>query len=980
MATHVAQRPGAVVGRDHELAELDRALGRLASRQPWVIQLVGEPGIGKSRLLAELAQRAEERRCLVLVGRAAEFEQDVPFGAIIDALNDHLGALDPAVVRALQPHALHELAHVFPSLSGFADDRSAPRGQADRYRFHYALRAVLERLAARRPAVIALDDVHWADPASCEVIAHLVRRFHGPLLMALAVRHTPTPLAGLLEDAIRAGEGARFDLGPLSSAEAQALMDPELDAPTRDALYRESGGNPFYLEQLARARPREARSAAATPGPTELWELPPAVAVAIADELSRIHASHKRVLDAAAVVGESFEPELVASIAERSIASTLDALDQLAGADIIRSTATPRRFRFRHPIVRRAVYDGVPSGWRLAAHARAAAALIAAGAPASTSAHHVERSAIHGDELGVAVLVEAGRAAAPRAPLGAGRWLLAAVRLLPAEASAERRMGLLTEAATALASGGAYEEALAALEESLALVPADQAEVRADVTAKIAYVKRRSGRPFDSRPALEHALETLDSPDSQASTDLRLELALHSLWHDESAALTELAKPLLTLARDQNDLAMVALAAALCSLGCTEPRVAAGRGELAVAEEAFAALSDEQLAGRIYVSFYLALAELRLERADQARRQANRGLEVGRLTGQGVTVTSWLAITSRATLLKGQVADAKRLAHGAIDTERLLADDWRTIWALEADALAAFWAGDADRALTSAQEMATRADRVHPFLSGPAAVQLAGAEYAADDAASAYARLSTLDAEPTRRALDRNAAHGWELLIRSQLALGRTDDAKKTAARASDRADAAGLPQQIATMRSAEAAVLLASGAPDRTTKLLEEAVMLADAAGNPLLSARGRALAAIALIACGDQARGIRELTHAELTLFACGARREADAAARDLRRLGQTVPRRTRPPTPRSGLAALSRRENEIAAEVASGKTNREVAAALFLSEKTVGNHLTRIFEKLDVHSRAALASLVGREAAGTSGLTSRERLAEP
>ena len=187
--------------------------------------------------------------------------------------------------------------------------------------------------------------------------------------------------------------------------------------------------------------------------------------------------------------------------------------------------------------------------------------------------------------------------------------------------------------------------------------------------------------------------------------------------------------------------------------------------------------------------------------------------------------------------------------------------------------------------------------------------------------------------------------------------------------------------QQIATMRCAEAAVLLASGDSDRASKLLEEAVALADAAGNPLLSARGRALAGIALIARGDRATGVGELTHAERTLFACGARREAAAAARELRRLGQNVPRRTRPSTARSGLAALSRRENEIAAEVASGKTNREVAAALFLSEKTVGNHLTRIFEKLDVHSRAALATLVGREAAAPMAEHApRRRLAEP
>ena len=275
--------------------------------------------------------------------------------------------------------------------------------------------------------------------------------------------------------------------------------------------------------------------------------------------------------------------------------------------------------------------------------------------------------------------------------------------------------------------------------------------------------------------------------------------------------------------------------------------------------------------------------------------------------------------------------------------------------------------------------MASRAERTYPFLSGPATVQLAGAEYAGDDAAAAYARLSALDADPTRRALDRNAGHGWELLIRSQLALGRADDAMKTAAHASSRAQAAGLPQQIATVRCAESAALLASESPARAAELLEEAVMLADAAGNPLLSARGRALSGLALIARGDQARGIGELTDAERTLFACGARREADAAARELRRLGQNIPRRTRPAGRPSGLAALSRRENEIAAEVASGKTNREVAAALFLSEKTVGNHLTRIFEKLDVHSRAALATLVGRES-GARAAGATERAPQP
>jgi DNA-binding CsgD family transcriptional regulator len=966
MATNVAQRQGALVGREHELAELDRALERVSDRQPWVIQLIGEPGIGKSRLLAELARRAQARGCLVLVGRAAEFEQDVPFAAIIDALNDDLGELSSSFWRSLAPRVVQELAEVFPSLSDHGGEDPGPREHAERYRFHYAVRSVLEQLADRRPVLLVIDDVHWADPASCDVIAHLLRRFRGPLLMALALRHTPAPLVTGFEEAIRAGEGIRVDLGPLTSADAQALMDPDLDAPSRDALYRDSGGNPFYLEQLTRVPSRESRRAATFVESTTPSALPPAVAAAISDELSRIESGYRLVLDAAAIVGDSFEPDLVASTAGRSLAFTLEALDRALEADIIRPAAAARHFRFRHPIVRRAVYDGIPRGRRPAAHARAAAALIEAHAPASACAHHVERSATKGDESAVALLVEAARGAAARAPLAAGRWLQSALALLTAEAEPGRRLELLLEAATALASGGAYDDSLAALEEALALVPSDQIELRASVIAKIAYVRRRSGRRFDSRPVLEHALESLGGAEGAASSDLRLELALHALWHDEFSSLSEHAERLLDVARDRRDLPMIALAAALSSLASSEHSIAAALADLAEAEGAFAALVNEQLAGRIYVAFYLGLAELRLERANEALEHTGRGLEVGRLTGQGITVTSWQAITSRARLLRGEIAEAERLAHDAIDTARLLADDWRTVWALEAEALAAFWAGDSDRALASAREMLTRSERVHPFLRGAASVQLAGAEYATGDADSAGSRLGALDVEPTRRLLDRHAAHGWELLIRSRLALGEADAAREIAARATRRAEAGGLPQQIATVRCGEAAVLLACGEPERASGLLADAARLAAAADNPALSARAHALGGIALNARGERERGIAELETAERTLFACGALREAAAAARELRRLGQRAPHRARPASRASGLAALSRRENEIAAEVASGKTNREVAATLFLSEKTVGNHLSRIFEKLDVHSRAALAALVTREAA--------------
>src|SRR5262249_42877860 len=160
----------------HEIGEIERALGRLSGGGHETIEVLGEPGIGKSRILQELCQRAERRRFLVLEGRAAEFERDIPFGVIVDALNDYVGSLEPAVMRSLDGETVHELGSIFPSLSTQSEEATDARTAASRYRVHYAIRALLERLAKRQPLVLALDDLHWADQASVEVIAHLLRR------------------------------------------------------------------------------------------------------------------------------------------------------------------------------------------------------------------------------------------------------------------------------------------------------------------------------------------------------------------------------------------------------------------------------------------------------------------------------------------------------------------------------------------------------------------------------------------------------------------------------------------------------------------------------------------------------------------------------------------------------------------------------------------------------------------------------------
>jgi predicted ATPase len=340
--------------------------------------------------------------------------------------------------------------------SRLAGEGSSRGVDSERYRTQYAIRSLLERLVRRQPVALLLDDVHWADAASVELIGHLVRRFRGPLLGAVAFRRAPERLAAAFVAAERGGFGSGLRLAPLSPDEAQALLDADLDSATAAMLYRESGGNPFYLEQLARAAQPGARpTPAATQRASLSWSPPAVVAAAIQEELVELSAEARLALDAAAIAGESFEPELIAAIADRPPTLALGVLDELVEADVIRPSEAPRRFRFRHPIVRTVVYEGMPSGWRIGAHARAAAALAAEKAPAVAYAHHVERSARAGDEAAIALLVHAARTAAPRAPMTAGRWLRAALRLLGADTERERYLELLGESAAAFAAAGA---------------------------------------------------------------------------------------------------------------------------------------------------------------------------------------------------------------------------------------------------------------------------------------------------------------------------------------------------------------------------------------------------------------------------------------------------------------------------------------------------------------------------------------------
>ncbi|HET6550536.1 MAG TPA: AAA family ATPase, partial [Solirubrobacter sp.] len=237
-----------LVGRHAELDALDAALDAVGGGAPAALEVLGPAGIGKSRLLAELSARADARGGIVLAGAGAEFEQDLPFWLFVDALDEYVAGVDPRRLGRLDPAVRAELAQVLPALE---PPQTAPAPTLhERYRTHRAMRELLEQLGATKPLTLILDDVPWADPASIDLLVALLHRppAAGVLITAGArPRQLPPKLATALARAERAGGVLRLELAPLTREQAGELVGG-----AAEQLYDESGGNPFYLEQLAR--------------------------------------------------------------------------------------------------------------------------------------------------------------------------------------------------------------------------------------------------------------------------------------------------------------------------------------------------------------------------------------------------------------------------------------------------------------------------------------------------------------------------------------------------------------------------------------------------------------------------------------------------------------------------------------------------------------------------------------------------------
>jgi ATP/maltotriose-dependent transcriptional regulator MalT len=946
---------------------IEEALRCLDGGEARVLGVSGEPGIGKTKLLSELRARAAGRGHTVLTGRSNELEHEVPYGALVEALGDFLSSLGPWRLETLGEHQA-PLARVFPSIPG---KPTQTQPVVERFRLHRAIRALLEELAARSPLVLVLDDVHWADSASVEAIASLLRRPPAaPVLIALSYRTgqaSPT-LTAALEAAVRDGNAELLLLETLDEQQAAALLADEPEA-RRHQIFRNSGGNPFYIEQLRRAGAAGEARAAGGPAPAHAAEVPAAVLAAIDEELRQLPLRTRSMLEGAAVAGEPFEPELAAHAAGLDPELALELLDELVARDLVRAEATPRRFRFRHPIVRRAVYDSIAPGSRIAAHGRASEALHALGAGVVVRAHHLVLSARAGDEPAIDALATAASEVAGSAPASAARWLEAAVSLLPSD-QLQRRLVLLSSLAGAQAAAGSLADARETLIEITAGLPSGAGLAGSRAVAALASVELALGRHSGARRRLERALDALGDPYSADAVPLLVALAMDVSYQGDFERAARACERALEAAGGVDPtlraLARSVLAAMLQLQGAAGIKAANACATAAAAE--FDALSDEQLAAQLDLPYQLGLAETLLERFEDGVRHLERGVAVALACGNSQFIASTRAFLSYCLFYLGRIEDALTIAGEAVETSRLLRVPAVSAWSLSI-AASAWSVVDGRQALRLGEEALTAlggiddsmlADTTHGHFAVICAnvgeherciehMELAGAP--------SFERFG----EPGRRCL-------WsEALVRSTLAIGRLDEAREWAARGEEFASGLGLPVAEAAVRRARAEVLLAEGEGDAAAELALHAAKTASQRGAMIEAGRSQIAAARALAAAGERERAIEQLRAARARMAGCGARRLAQEAARELRVLGAAAPAVVARRPGDTGTTALSRREQEVATLVAAGNSNPEIAQALYLSPKTIEGHMHRIFEKLGVTSRAQLAATIARQETG-------------
>ena len=404
----------ALFGRHEEIGRLLQALNRVSDGHGQIAAVIGEAGVGKSRLMAEVAAEAAARGARVLVGRCYEAEQILPFASWVDAFRAGHVDNDTDTLARLTPLCRAEIARLLPRL---ASPEGAPAPTPVDYRQLFESVAELVRqLVLRRPSVLILEDLHWGDEMSLRLLSFLARRLRGwPLLVLITARDEDLPgatvLRRTLEDLARAPEFVDVRLAPLSreatleliSALARSGRNEDVAAELAENVWLVSEGNPFAVVETMRALPDgfEVSPGARLPVPRRVREV-------ILRHLDSLSERARDVASVAAVIGREFDFALLSGSAGLEETEAAAALEELVTRRVVDSVG--EHFYFTHDRLREVAYERLLRERRRALHARVASVMEAL--YADRLREHLERLAHHAvrGELGARAVVFLRRA------------------------------------------------------------------------------------------------------------------------------------------------------------------------------------------------------------------------------------------------------------------------------------------------------------------------------------------------------------------------------------------------------------------------------------------------------------------------------------------------------------------------------------------------------------------------------------------
>jgi DNA-binding CsgD family transcriptional regulator len=409
---------------EEERAILEKAFSDLADGATRMIAITGDPGTGKTRMLAQAAAIGRSRGVPVFSGSIPFPSENVPLAVLADAFNDYISSVGDEFSNAIPAHNMEALASASP-LFPYRDAYGAGPRASGRFGCFRAVHALIETLASHGPIAITLDDLERADPETIDVV-RLLMSFPPRAAVLLVLAYRDRQASPVLRSAAETASGlTRLPIMPLTEAQVGEWLGAEVSQARRKALHRASGGNPAYLGELLEAP--------SPPGGADPEDAPVSrrFTTIIAAETSILSRVALLVVSGAAVVGDDFTPAVVQTVADVCEAHLYPALDELAGRDLVRPVPATGDFCFRHPLVRRAIYQATSPGWRLAAHARAADLLAASSASPVALAPHLARVAGRGDTAAADVLAAAASVVECDFPAAAARWRSAALRLRP---------------------------------------------------------------------------------------------------------------------------------------------------------------------------------------------------------------------------------------------------------------------------------------------------------------------------------------------------------------------------------------------------------------------------------------------------------------------------------------------------------------------------------------------------------------------